>query len=391
MSRPGPASGRGEVQEPQRRGLILQLYMDFLKETSNSKSTLKRQELTATVQNYLNLVGTHSKFITDDFLDIFTSCIESYGPLMIISELEAVIAAFAHLEEFFIRLINEPWRTEFRTVKLYNSAFITSILPSIKEASMIFTNLGFQMLSSHSLSLPPSAEVDLVAASAVACDLLIAVCECYIIKQVFLTLASVGHTPCPITIHEIWQERKKTICSPETCAVLLAKRLDNVISSKLVLNSSHDVVNGPIPQLKGSIVKSPSLVNSSTLRSIAEKRNVGSGCSTHTINGFITHGSATNGSTGPIVSLNGSSASLASKPPFDEITPRNHNSIDEGRPANRACVEGTPAKRPFEQDSLSDLAPPLKRAPCEEKADNPIKSKADCTFRGFINFIKKFF
>ena len=73
---------------------------------------------------------------------ISLSCIEGQSSSMSRCDVDGVIAAFCHLEEFALRLLAEPWRPEYRLLKLYNNLFVTSILPFVADAPKIFTSLG---------------------------------------------------------------------------------------------------------------------------------------------------------------------------------------------------------------------------------------------------------
>ena len=46
---------------------------DYVGAMGSENGHKKRQELSSTVKNYLNLVGTPAKFITDDFLEMFSA------------------------------------------------------------------------------------------------------------------------------------------------------------------------------------------------------------------------------------------------------------------------------------------------------------------------------
>jgi len=283
MSKPGFSSskGRGEAKEPHhRRGIILDLYMEFIRAIGTESECQKRNEVVEMVKNYLNLVGTPAKFITDDFLDVFSSCIEAQNASMKSVDLSAVVGAFSHLENFALRLLAEPWRTEFRLLRLYNSLFVNSILPFVNNAPKIFTCLGYEVHSSQSqtLFLPCSKPLDVKAVSAVACDLLIAASELCFMTRVLAKLEAKGLTlPLhdndtafrPVSIHDIWKERQSNIGSVDSCLEHISQngRIPTTSSSS---SSSRDkstfrsssaspsrhsdpTVTGPLPRFPGSV------------------------------------------------------------------------------------------------------------------------------------------
>jgi len=281
MSKPGFSSskGRGEAKEPHhRRGIILDLYMEFIRAIGTESERQKRNEVVEMVKNYLNLVGTPAKFITDDFLDVFSSCIEAQNASMKSVDLSAIVGAFSHLETFALRLLAEPWRTEFRLLRLYNSLFVNSILPFVNNAPKIFTCLGYEVHSSQSqtLFLPCSKPLDVKAVSAVACDLLIAASELCFMTRVLAKLEARSLTlPLhdndtafrPVSIHDIWKERKSNIGSVDSCADHISQkgriptpsssssRDKSTFRSASASPSRHcdPTVTGPLPRLTGGV------------------------------------------------------------------------------------------------------------------------------------------
>ncbi|RUS69607.1 hypothetical protein EGW08_022632 [Elysia chlorotica] len=98
-------------------------------------------------------------FQTPDYLNMFERALKIH--IKATSDLTALAKAYESLEKYFLQLVEQPWKREFKKIKLYGGFYRTRIKSALPEAESIFQQAGYSLqLDKQILILEHPVEVE---------------------------------------------------------------------------------------------------------------------------------------------------------------------------------------------------------------------------------------
>lgn len=82
-------------------------------------------------------------FQTPDYLNIFERALKSHGNTT--SEIKKLKKTYECLEKYFLQLVEQPWKREFKKIKLYGGFYRTRIKNTLPEPEGIFMQAGYSL------------------------------------------------------------------------------------------------------------------------------------------------------------------------------------------------------------------------------------------------------
>ncbi|GFS04867.1 spermatogenesis-associated protein 2-like protein [Elysia marginata] len=82
-------------------------------------------------------------FQTPDYLNVFDRALKSHSKAT--PDLATVAKAYESLEKYFLQLIEQPWKREFKRIKLYGGFYRTRIKSALPEPEFIFQQAGYSL------------------------------------------------------------------------------------------------------------------------------------------------------------------------------------------------------------------------------------------------------
>ncbi|XP_037068789.1 protein tamozhennic-like [Pollicipes pollicipes] len=102
--------------------------------------------------------------------------------------------AFEALHEYAIRILAQPWRSEFTTINMYSGYYVHTVQSRLLEAHRLLEEMGFHVdLSTLTARLVEPVDVDQVTKAAI--DTLMASVECRLIERILESLPPGAFTP----------------------------------------------------------------------------------------------------------------------------------------------------------------------------------------------------
>ncbi|GAB6032685.1 hypothetical protein CHUAL_011561 [Chamberlinius hualienensis] len=179
---------------------IQRTHLSYLQLDFNDSQKLKaRWELEDLISSHLSTVPHKEKFPCPRFLEILRRTIEDKVDF----NASSAAKAFDILQSYAENLISQPWRREFRCLKLYNGFYKHNLESRLSCSEDVFDMMGYEEGELMEMNLEGPVDPDRVIDVSLNC--LIAVVECKIMSEVLDKLSESS-----------WQEiasvRRHNIC-----------------------------------------------------------------------------------------------------------------------------------------------------------------------------------
>ncbi|XP_071442754.1 protein tamozhennic [Hetaerina americana] len=125
-------------------------------------------------------------------------------------------SAWKALDHYAVNLLSQPWRKEFREMKLYSGFYKYEVETHLIGAEVMFELMGYRKLGSGAMSLEGPIDPDRVAS--VSRDALFAYVECQILCAIW------GMVPRKFSWLDLIEFRESHVSGPEAAARVLTMR-----------------------------------------------------------------------------------------------------------------------------------------------------------------------
>ncbi|KAG7162665.1 tamozhennic-like, partial [Homarus americanus] len=259
------------------------LHLGYIETEDSPHKLEQREKLERVIMEYLAITPHSHKFMFHQISDVLETSINT------INEFSAYSAAcaFDSLAQYAANLIAQPWRKEFREVKLYSGFWIHQVARHLGGAESVLSLMGYVPRSSPPagssdcgdlacLLLEGVLDPDLI--SRLALDCLIAYCECQVLKKI-----SEGVREFGLTWRQILQFRQLHVGGIDVTVRHLLFTLRQNLQPQMQQESSRrqtpSSAGPPLPVRQsstGATSTSPATIPSalqptSTLHSVQEK------------------------------------------------------------------------------------------------------------------------
>ncbi|XP_014678830.1 PREDICTED: uncharacterized protein LOC106818658 [Priapulus caudatus] len=171
---------------------LCQSYVDFARYAKPKQQEEEiKEELVELAFKFLALAPDSVKFSMQGFSDMLLRSIKdkddtfSFGKAAI---------AFSHLEKIALNLFRYPWRSEFRTIKLYTGTFVCHVSAHLSATHRILEQLGYRKLAYSRDVFYLHGRTDPDVTATVAFDCFLAYAECCIQKEIYSRTRHQGYS-----------------------------------------------------------------------------------------------------------------------------------------------------------------------------------------------------
>ncbi|XP_064112380.1 uncharacterized protein LOC135219497 isoform X2 [Macrobrachium nipponense] len=232
------------------------LHLGYIETEDNTSKMEQRVKLERVIMDYLAITPHNHKFMFHQISDVLEKSIST------ISDFSAYSAAcaFDALAQYAANLIAQPWRKEYREVKLYSGFWVHQVARHLSGAENVLSLMGYTPRASHPaesgdssdpacLALEGVLDPDLI--SRLALDCLIAYCECQVLKKI-----SEGVREFGLTWRQILQFRQLHVGGVDVTVrhllFTLRQRLQPQIQSESSPRQSTSSTGPPLPVRQSS-------------------------------------------------------------------------------------------------------------------------------------------
>ncbi|KAF5275366.1 hypothetical protein FQA39_LY06823 [Lamprigera yunnana] len=194
--------GRDRVQEIWQQ--IGELHLSYLEMEESTKKLEQRNKLDDYVHKFLCLAPHNQKFIFPETADVLH---RSASAKKDFSGYKAATAWNA-IGMYAANLVSQPWRKEYKQIKLYSGFYKHQIDSNLVGAEVIFEVMGYKHDGDSILTIDGPICPDRVIS--VSQDALIAYMECQILKAIWEEVS----TNFEVTWLEVLEFREAHLCSP---------------------------------------------------------------------------------------------------------------------------------------------------------------------------------
>uniref|UniRef100_A0A2H1VA14 SFRICE_001895 n=1 Tax=Spodoptera frugiperda TaxID=7108 RepID=A0A2H1VA14_SPOFR len=183
-------------------------------ETDDSPEKLdQKKKLEDYIIEYLSLVPHECKFGLAETGKVFQKTINE------LAEFSAYRAGlgWAALARYAANLLAQPWRKEYKVIRLYCGYFKHEVEANMVGAETLLQAMGYKPSGAGQMELDGPICPDMVAA--VSRDALIAQCECQIMAHIWEEAWSLGGR---VSWRDVWRERAAHAAPPHAAAARLA-------------------------------------------------------------------------------------------------------------------------------------------------------------------------
>ncbi|XP_068217516.1 protein tamozhennic [Palaemon carinicauda] len=164
------------------------LHLGYIETEDNTSKMEQRVKLERVIMDYLAITPHNHKFMFHQISDVLEKSISTINDFSAYS----AACAFDALAQYAANLIAQPWRKEYREVKLYSGFWVHQVARHLSGAESVLSLMGYGPRGSHPadtgendpscLVLEGVLDPDLI--SRLALDCLIAYCECQVLKKI---------------------------------------------------------------------------------------------------------------------------------------------------------------------------------------------------------------
>ncbi|XP_065221008.1 uncharacterized protein tamo [Planococcus citri] len=186
---------------------IFKSHDAYLHERKSPNKIKLRESLENDIKEFISLVPHQDKFSHPKFIEILKRSIQQT------EDFNATDAASAWLaiSTYASNLCTEPWRTEYREIRLYSGFYKHHIEKHLYGAEALLELMGYELVDGCKMILrePPNAD-NLTKTSLNA---LVAMCECQVLFSIFSEVSK--YLP-RYTYYDILTFREMYVCSVES-------------------------------------------------------------------------------------------------------------------------------------------------------------------------------
>ncbi|KAK9497276.1 hypothetical protein O3M35_004624 [Rhynocoris fuscipes] len=156
------------------------IHLAYLQEDKNAQKLEEKKQLEAVIKRYLETVPPHKKFIFPITRKIFQDSIQAKD-----KEFSCYMTASAWLAiaTYAQNLLTQPWRKEFRLIKLYNGFYKHNVEKHLLGGDKMLELMGYQKIDESLMIFEDPVDPDRLAA--ISKDSIIASVECDIMLSVY--------------------------------------------------------------------------------------------------------------------------------------------------------------------------------------------------------------
>lgn len=188
-------------------------HYSYLETDDSPEKLIQKKKLEDYIIEYLSLVPHECKFGLSETGKVFQRTVNE------LSDFSAYRAGlgWAALARYAANLLAQPWRKEYRAIRLYCGYYKHEIEANMVGAELLLHAMGYKPAGSGRLELDGPICPDMVAA--VSRDALIAQCECQIMSQIWEAVWSGG---ARVTWRDVCAERVSRAATSAQAAARLA-------------------------------------------------------------------------------------------------------------------------------------------------------------------------
>ncbi|XP_075981171.1 PUB and ZnF_RBZ domain-containing protein tamozhennic [Anticarsia gemmatalis] len=190
-------------------------HYSYLETDDSPEKLQQKKKLEDYIIEYLSLVPHECKFGLTETGKVFQRTINE------LSDFSAYRAGlgWAALARYAANLLAQPWRKEYRVIRLYCGYFKHEVEANMVGAEILLHTMGYKSTGAGRLELDGPICPDMVAA--VSRDALIAQCECQIMSHIWEAVWSAG---ARVSWRHVCAERAARAAPPAQAAASLAAR-----------------------------------------------------------------------------------------------------------------------------------------------------------------------
>lgn len=232
------------------------LHLGYIETEDSPHKLEQREKLERVIMEYLAITPHSHKFMFHQISDVLERSINS------INDFSAYNAAcaFDALAQYAANLIAQPWRKEFRELKLYSGFWVHQVARHLAGAETVLALMGYVPRSSTSTGSSEGADpaclvlegvLDPDLISRLSLDCLIAYCECQVLKKI-----SEGVREFGLTWRQILQFRQLHVGGVDVTVrhllFTLRQRLQPQIQNETSHRQTPSSTGPPLPIRQGS-------------------------------------------------------------------------------------------------------------------------------------------
>lgn len=164
--------------------LIDQQHLLYMELDESPRKIDQREKLESYIKEYLCIAPHDKKFSFRETAEILHRSASTKDNF---SGYRASVAWRA-IGKYADNLVAQPWRKEYRDIKLYCGFYKHEIEESLVGAELMFEAMGYRHAGHSTMTLPDVLDPDRV--TSVSKDAIVAYVECQILKQIWETLSS---------------------------------------------------------------------------------------------------------------------------------------------------------------------------------------------------------
>lgn len=169
--------GRDKLHEISMK--LEQSHLVYLQADDSPLKLQQRHKLEGYIKEYLCLVPNDNKYIFQETADILH---RSAATVQDFSGYRAC-TAWSAISLYAANLLAQPWRKEYRTLRIYSGYYKHEVEANLIGAELMFESMGYKHTGLGVLTLEGPIDPDKV--SSVSRDAIVAFVECQILKQIW--------------------------------------------------------------------------------------------------------------------------------------------------------------------------------------------------------------
>lgn len=221
--------GKDRLQEISMK--LEQSHLVYLQTDDSPLKLQQRHKLEGFIKEYLCLVPNENKYVFQETADILH---RSAATLQDFSGYRAA-TAWSAISLYAANLLAQPWRKEYRTLRMYSGYYKHEVEANLIGAELMFEQMGYKHTGLGVLTLEGPIDPDKV--SSVSRDAIVAFVECQILKQIWESVSQ----NCNVSWLEVLEFRENHVGTPEQAIRALNYRfLEKMHQSRTKSDSYRD-------------------------------------------------------------------------------------------------------------------------------------------------------
>ncbi|XP_017884638.1 uncharacterized protein LOC108627737 [Ceratina calcarata] len=227
--------GKDRLQEISMK--LEQSHLVYLQTDDSPLKLQQRHKLEGFIKEYLCLVPNENKYVFQETADILH---RSAATLQDFSGYRAA-TAWSAISLYAANLLAQPWRKEYRTLRMYSGYYKHEVEANLIGAELMFEQMGYKHTGLGVLTLEGPIDPDKV--SSVSRDAIVAFVECQILKQIWESVSQ----NCSNSWLEVLEFRENHVGTPEQAIRALNYRFLEKIHQSRTKSDSYKDYHYPQP------------------------------------------------------------------------------------------------------------------------------------------------